>query len=140
MKEFEQKLPEISEFYEENFLACYEQAKQGGGMLRPEEAEHMNNLAHTMKSLCLVKKEKKQEQESGEYGRGYGWNDGLGQARSATTGRFMDGGYNDYRDGGYGRMYRDDGKEQIRAELREAMRKAPDRQTRQALEEAMGKF
>ena len=147
MKEFEKKLPEICEFFEENFLACYEQAKQNGGMLHEDEAEHMRNLAHTMKSLCAVKHEKAHEaEESGENGRGYGYRDGYSQARSATTGRYMDGGngygtgYGEYRDG-YGRgMYRDDGKEQVRMALQEAMRKAPDRQSRQAFEEAMRQF
>jgi len=139
MKEFEQKLPEICEYYEENFLACFEEAKRSGGMLQPEEAEHMDNLAHTIKSLCAVKHEKAHESEKiGEYGRGYPMENGNygRQRRSQTTGRYMDGGYND----GYGRMYRDDGNEQVMEHLREAMDKCQDQGSRRILESAMRKF
>ena len=72
-----------------------EKYSSGNAQLNPQDLEHIDKMAHALKSLATYDAMKgNSEYDGGSYARG----------RSRTTGRYMsrDGGYND---SGYNRRY-----------------------------------
>lgn len=142
MDEYMNDVKELCEIVAANLHEIKEYLKESGCIIYPEDAEMLDYLTHTQKSLSLLKKEPMENGEGlkafsrrlgdagGNYGRTYGDMDGGSygrRMRSRTTGRYMDG---------YGR-YRDDGSAQITDHLRRALENTQDQEQRRVLEDAM---
>ncbi len=133
-------LHELCEILMQNIKEVKDEIR--GRRLEPEEAEYLDYLLHSLKSVkCVIQILERDKDGKTQYADG-GYSSGEYRAYmdGSTYGRRMRDSRGRYMESGYGRMYRDDGKDQVMDHLRSAMDKCQDQGSRKILEDAMHKF
>lgn len=140
-------LNELCETMSRSISAANDKIRTSGGKLTAADADYIDRITHTLKSIkSVLKMEEEAEMDDGyseRYSRGYdrgtyrgSYGDGNSYAMGRGRGRYAN------RDS-MGRYSRDDGYSRggsMVDELRELMNMAPDEQTRQEMQRLVSKM
>lgn len=144
-------LHEVCELYFEALKEARDGLRDSRGSISAGDADYMDKLTHTLKSVKTTAAMMEAEGEEGGYSNrgmmpmygGYAYDDGMGgnsRRGNSYEGNSYEGG-NSYRSRGYsmrrdsmGRYSRDAGKDEFTRQLQELVDKAPNDRMRQQVE------